>query len=206
MQTLLKDKVLVLIPETDTEQTELASWKADHQDHVLLVQVNKGSGLTLKELGSKEDACHEPFQVISNSPNPAARLISNFAATPFILDDRNYTSVESFWQGLKFTDESERQRIALLDGRQARTEGSKKGYGTTIFYQGQEVPVGTWQHWQLMAKACWAKFTQNEDAKAALLSTGSRPLVHCTRRDSRTIPGVIMAQIWTRIRNKLQDN
>lgn len=206
MQTLLKDKVLVLIPETDTEQTELATWKKIHQDHVFLVQVNKGSGLTLKELGLQEDVCNDPFQVISNSLNPAARLISNFAATPFILDDRNYTSVESFWQGLKFTDESERQRIALLDGRQARTEGSKKGYGTTIFYQGQEIPVGTWQHWQLMKRACWAKFTQNEDAKAALLSTGSRPLVHCTRRDSRTIPGVIMAQIWTRIRNKLQYN
>ncbi|MGB5634307.1 MAG: NADAR family protein [Waterburya sp.] len=206
MQTLLKDKVLVLIPETDAEQTELAIWKKIHQDHVLLVQVNKGSGLTLKDLGSKEDACNEPFQVISNSSNPAARLISNFAATPFILDDRNYTSVESFWQGLKFTDELERQRVALLDGRHARAEGNKQGYGRYIIYQRQEIPVGTWQHWQLMERACWAKFTQNEDAKEALLSTGSRPLRHCTRRDSRTIPGVIMAQIWTRIRNKLQDN
>jgi hypothetical protein len=206
MQTILKDKVLVLIPETDTEQTELATWKAEHQDYVLLVQVNKGSGLTLKELGSKEDVCKEPFQIISNSPNPAARLISNFATTPFILGDRNYTSVESFWQGLKFTDETERQRIALLDGRQARSEGNKQGYGTTIVYQGQEIPVGTWQHWELMKCACWAKFTQNEDAKEALLSTGSRPLRHCTRRDSHTIPGVIMAQIWTQIRNKLAEN
>ena len=39
---------------------------------------------------------------------------------------------------------------------------------------------------------------------AVLLSTGERPLMHRTRRDSRTIPGVVMADIWMRIRDGLK--
>jgi len=37
------------------------------------------------------------------------------------------------------------------------------------------------------------------------LSTGTRPLVHKTLRDSRNIPGAIMAEIWMRIRGRLVD-
>jgi hypothetical protein len=54
-----------------------------------------------------------------------------------------------------------------------------------------------------MDRACRAKFTQNWEARSALLATGGRPLVHRMRRDSRTIPGVIMADIWMRIRSSL---
>ena len=69
---------------------------------------------------------------------------------------------------------------------------------------GQEIAVGTWAHWQLMEQACRAKFSQNEEARAALLATGWRPLVHVVRRDSKAIPGVIMADIWMRIRAELR--
>jgi predicted NAD-dependent protein-ADP-ribosyltransferase YbiA (DUF1768 family) len=55
-----------------------------------------------------------------------------------------------------------------------------------------------------MERACRAKFEQNADARAALLSTGDRPLTHVVRRDSKTIPSVIMAQIWMRIRHDLR--
>ncbi|HEV8714964.1 MAG TPA: hypothetical protein VGX03_19310 [Candidatus Binatia bacterium] len=65
--------------------------------------------------------------------------------------------------------------------------------------------VGTYEHWALMREACWAKFTQHEEAQRALLSTGTRPLTHRTRRDSRTIPGVIMTDIWMRIRARLTE-
>ena len=63
--------------------------------------------------------------------------------------------------------------------------------------------VGTRDHWCLMERACAAKFTQNEVARAALRDTGSRPLEHRLRRDSRTIPGAVMADIWMRLRAKL---
>ncbi len=55
-----------------------------------------------------------------------------------------------------------------------------------------------------MFEACQAKFAGNLEAREALLSTGDRPLVHKTRRDSKTIPGALMADIWMRIRAHLQ--
>jgi hypothetical protein len=104
---------------------------------------------------------------------------------------------------LKFEKESERREIAQLDGPSARRAGQDKGYAPSFIYEGQTIPVGTWEHWRLMERACWAKFSQNDDARDALLSTGKRPLQHRMRRDSKSIPGVIMAEIWMRIRSKL---
>jgi len=73
-----------------------------------------------------------------------------------------------------------------------------------VTYRGESVPVGTWGHWRLMEAACRAKFAQNAEAASALVGTGDRPLVHRMRHDSRTIPGVVMADVWMRIRGGLR--
>jgi len=73
-----------------------------------------------------------------------------------------------------------------------------------VQYAGEEIAVGTYAHWQLMRRACAAKFRQNDDARAALLATGERPLVHRVRPDSRSIPGVVMADIWMALRTRLR--
>ncbi len=55
-----------------------------------------------------------------------------------------------------------------------------------------------------MARACRAKFAQHPGARAALLATGERPLTHRVRRDSLTIPGALMADIWMQLRKRLR--
>jgi hypothetical protein len=115
------------------------------------------------------------------------------------------TCVEAFWQSLRFPLE-ERARIAGLDGPAAKRAAGEQPYASTILYGGEAVATGNYDHWQLMRRACEAKFAQNDDARAALLGTGNRPLVHSVRRDSRTIPGVIMADLWMRLRTKLRQN
>jgi predicted NAD-dependent protein-ADP-ribosyltransferase YbiA (DUF1768 family) len=204
IRVLLKDNVLVLVPETAAENAEIAAWKSSRGDHVFCLRSSEGSNVEFRQLGPRLEVCREPLNVVSNSVDPIARIISNFAATPFELDSRRYRSVESFWQGLKFSDENDRRRLADLDGPQARSEGDKHGYGATVNYGGEDIVVGTSAHWRLMERACCAKFEQNAEARAALLSTGERPLQHVVRRDSTTIPGVIMAQIWMRIRKHLR--
>jgi predicted NAD-dependent protein-ADP-ribosyltransferase YbiA (DUF1768 family) len=177
---------------------------AGQMNHVFLLCQAPGIGLALRDLGPKELACQEPFQVLSTSTDPAAQLISNFTHTPFLLDGRQYESVEGFWQGLKFDDESERLRLAGLHGRDAMKAGRARSYGATVTYEGKFFRVGTWEHWRLMYWACRMKFRQHAAAREALLSTGERPLLHRTRHDSKTIPGVVMADIWMRIRRKLR--
>jgi predicted NAD-dependent protein-ADP-ribosyltransferase YbiA (DUF1768 family) len=205
MKVILKSRVVILVPESEEEQANVESWKTTQQGHVLGVTQNTGAGLTLTDLGPREDACNIPINVSSMSRHPADKFISNFARAPFILDGREYQSVEGFWQGLKFEKESDRRRVAQLVGGEARRAGQECEYGDTITYEGLAIPVGAWKHWELMERACWAKFTQSEEARAALLSTGERPLQHRMRRDSKTIPGAIMAEIWMRIRRKLRN-
>lgn len=208
MKVLLKDSLIVLLAETTEETNDLDRWYAAHRNHVLVVPADREPGkqsLELHDLGERVEACREPINVVSDSTDPRARTISNLAETPFELDGRRYRSVESFWQGLKFPLDADRQRIADCEGPRALSEGSRQGYGKTVAYGDAEITVGTWEHWQLMERASRAKFEQNAEARAALLATGNRPLVHRVRRDSRSIPGVIMAQIWMRIRRDIKD-
>jgi predicted NAD-dependent protein-ADP-ribosyltransferase YbiA (DUF1768 family) len=202
MKTLLQPDALVLVPENEAESAALAAWKAAHDGFAFAAVENAGTGATLTVLGPRADACREPINVTSGSPDPI-RLIANFAPTPFELDGERYACVEAFWQSLRFPL-AERPRIAALAGPVAKQESEKQPYGSHVVYGEQMIAVGAWDHWQLMRRACAAKFAQNEDARAALLGTGERPLVHRVRRDSRTIPGVIMAEIWMELREHLR--
>ena len=56
---------------------------------------------------------------------------------------------------------------------------------------------------QLNAGVAMGEATTMQGYWMALLGTGERPLVHVTRRDSRTIPGIVMADIWMKVRRGL---
>jgi predicted NAD-dependent protein-ADP-ribosyltransferase YbiA (DUF1768 family) len=200
MKTILSDRCLVLNPENSEEADVLTYWRSETADQVLVFDQNPEEGFAIKVLGYRVDVCREPINVTSKHPDEAIRTIGNFANTPFVLDGQYYQSVESFWQGLKVTDLTERRRVAMLSGAEAKSDSSIPSYNATFQYEGATVAVGTWHHWQLMKRACEAKFQQNNYAKDALLSTGNRPLVHEVQNDSKVIPGVIMADIWMSIR------
>jgi predicted NAD-dependent protein-ADP-ribosyltransferase YbiA (DUF1768 family) len=204
MRILRKDGLIVLIPEAEADTASLRALAADGADHVFHLIPQGTEGVALHDLGPRAEACAEPINVHSGMADDRLRLIGNFAATPFELDGRLYASAEAFWQGLKFTDEAERQRIAALHGPEAKAAGDLAPPHDTVVYRGRAVPVGRPAHWALMERACRAKFTQHATAREALMSTGTRPLEHRVRPDSVTIPGVIMADIWMRIRAKLR--
>jgi predicted NAD-dependent protein-ADP-ribosyltransferase YbiA (DUF1768 family) len=197
----LRKALLVVSPEHG-DATDLAGWLAAHSGQVFALREIKGGSASFHALGPKDDACRVPINITSRSPMPF-RLVSNFAQAPFVLDGQSYASVEGFWQGLKFPDDGDRRRLAALYGSAAKDAGFRAPPSDTFMYCGQAVRTGTFDHWQLMERACFAKFEQDQPARDALLATGTRPLVHQVRRDSRTIPGAIMAEIWMRIRARL---
>lgn len=203
MQVLLQNDRLIVIAESDAEKTELAAWKAMRSGHAFVLVGDQGAGACLAALGPQADACREEINVYSENPDPQIALIANLAPTPLTLDSVRYACVEAFWQSLRFPPE-ERPRIAEMDGPTAKRASYQQPYGTHVHYAGNAIPAGTFDHWQLMRRACLAKFEQNADARAALLATGDRPLVHRVRRDSRTIPGVVMADIWMKLRTRFR--
>ncbi len=203
MRVRLKEGLLIVTAESEDERRAVDEWAGRHEGRVFLLTPQDGQTVRLKSLGPRAQACREPINVTSRALDPGVRLISNFADTPFTLDGLRYRSVEAFWQGLKFPDLSKRREIALLHGEDARRAGFDAPGGETFEYDGHLIRVATPDHWRLMFRACREKFGQHTEARAALLSTGERPLVHRVRRDSRSIPGVVMADIWMRVRKRL---
>lgn len=205
MKVRLKPNLILVTAESAEELEYVARWASTMDDHVFALKLQDGQTFRLTDLGPRPDACRAPINVTSRHPDPAIQLISNFAHTPFELDGQTYGSIEAFWQGLKYPEESRRREIAPLFGQTARHTGFGAPPANRIEYRDQTVRYGTTEHWRLMTEACAAKFNQHPAAHEALLSTGERPLIHKTRRDSRSIPGVVMADIWMTIRRRLID-
>jgi predicted NAD-dependent protein-ADP-ribosyltransferase YbiA (DUF1768 family) len=182
MKVRLTDGLMIVTALTPDEHDELSQWAGQAEGHVFaLLRQPDGQTVRLTDLGSRADACQEPINVTSRSPEPID-LISNFAHTPFDLDGQRYASVEGFWQSLKFSDPAKQRAVAALYGGHARAAGSDARYENTLEYQGRTVRVGTADHWDLMEVACEAKFGQDSAARAALLTTRSRPLMHRAKR------------------------
>lgn len=221
MRIRLAGRYLTLTAESDTERSELLAIAGDVAGQQFRVDTINEDGLTFRaagpgkaELVKATRSNPDPVVAIESAPINIAfdatpmplRLISNLAETSFELDGRGYSSVEGFWQGLKFPDEADRQRLAELSGHAAKSAGPRAEPGERFVYEGREIVVGTADHWALMERANRAKFEQDEDARAALLSTGTRRLEHKVTPDSRTIPGIVMADIWMRIRDGLRES
>lgn len=203
MRPLLKESVLIVIPENEDESSTFQGFGARHSGRLFRF-TNTGTGLQFFDMGLEEIVCNKPINITSHTPAPLG-LISNFARTPFHLDGLEYVSVEGFWQSLKFDGTEERIRAAGLSGSEAKRAATGVEQRDVFDYGGEQIRTGTWGHWQLMRRACMAKFEQNEDARSVLLSTGDRPLAHKVKHDSRTIPGIVMADIWMRVRRRLRD-
>lgn len=205
MQVKLEDNTVLLVAETDAERAELAAWLAARTDRLFRLVPSRGSAVRLDDLGPDARLDEPAINITWNTAPKPFDLIANLAPTPFEVDGRPFASVEGFWQGLKFAEGAERDHVAGLAGHEARRAGGRVPYGETVTYQGKPARVGTIEHWALMEKACTAKFEQHEAARAALLSTAPRRLEHKVKVDSKTIPGVIMAEIWMRLRGRLED-
>lgn len=202
MKLSFRNDVIGLSAETEAER-EICALLMAADRNIFQLHCTSDRGLALAELGPEADARREPLN-ITHTVEARFQPVSNLAHTPFDLDGQHYASIEGFWQGLKFGDPADRRRIAKLWGAGARDAGKSAGQPASFDYGGETVVAGSPEHWCLMQKACEAKFGQNAEAGAALLATGQRWLTHKVRRDSRTIPGAIMAQIWTDLRAAIQ--
>jgi hypothetical protein len=118
----LKDTLLIVTAESDDARRSVAEWAGRHS-HVFVLAAQDGQTFRLTSVGPQAHACREPINVISRVSDPAVRLISNFAQTPFELDSLSYQCVEGFCQGLKFPDPARRLEIARLHGDEAKRAG-----------------------------------------------------------------------------------
>ncbi len=147
-----------------------------------------------------------PLNVVSNSTDEAARLLSNFAHTPFVLDNLRYHSVEGFYVSLKFSDAKKRREVAKLFGAEAKNAG-KSDKPTETTYGGVAIKMGSPEHHALIGRAIKAKVEQNPAVAQALLESYPRELVHDTGRPDHpktNFPATVFVKILTELRAELR--
>ena len=166
-----------------------------------------------------------PNEVILSKRNELG-LLSNFAATPFVLDGIRYASIEGFWQMMKFPGGQDdprnalgpwphtRGEVAQMTAFQAKKAGKKadqinKKHGIEwLSYQGNRIRyrrAHREMHYQLIRRAMIAKLTQNPDVLAVLLRTGTLKLKPDHHQSKHRTKAYDYHQIWMdlRARHKL---
>ncbi|MBK6735570.1 MAG: hypothetical protein IPG61_16135 [bacterium] len=160
----------------------------------------------------------EPINIIFRDGDPLS-LLSNLAATPFVLDDQHFASVEAFIQAIKYPEDgpkaARRHRIATLTGHAARRAGTNpnrkisrawaEGEEAWVYWAGRHILYQSESHAMLIERAIRAKFTQSTTALAVLRGTGNRALRHATGAPERrvtSLKAMELCRILTDIRTE----
>lgn len=167
-----------------------------------------------------------PGEVILSKRNELG-LLSNFAATPFVLRDKRYASLEGFWQAMLYPEgpndpramfpgiewKYTRAQVTQMVGFEAKRAGDlaeanmkKMGItwasleGTRFEYR----PSKPGRHYRLILAASWAKVRQNPDVKKVLLATGDLILKPDHHQEPNAPAAWRYFEIWMKIRKRLQ--
>lgn len=145
------------------------------------------------------------------SPWPG-NVLSNFADTPFVIDDVYCACSESFIQSLKLSDASEQQEFCSLQGQEAWEKGSENTeivFSTgKIWWRGVPYSLHSLEHFELVKRGLAAKFSQSEKAREALIATGDAKLTHVYGQrpgKKQSLPVDMFCQIVTELRYELRE-
>ena len=152
--------------------------------------------------------------IASNSTNETEARLSNLSYSPFVMDWRKYTSVEAFWQWLKFEDEETRLEIAEMFWYKSKywINFDKASKSKTFVYELVSYIVWSEEHHWLMKRAIRCKLEQNPEILKLLLETWNKKIIHCPTRkdwtpypDSTTIPAEVFSRIYMELREEFRN-
>jgi predicted NAD-dependent protein-ADP-ribosyltransferase YbiA (DUF1768 family) len=112
-----------------------------------------------------------PLNVASGAGEPIGKLLSNFAERPFVIDGKPYASVEAFYQGLKWPDNANREAVAKLAGKKAKSAARGATRSEKFEYQSRTYCFGSQEHHQLIKRAIRASLEQNPTILQQFLTT-----------------------------------
>ena len=98
--------------------------------------------------------------------------LSNFRPSPLEYDGLTFPSAEAAYQAQKTLDKEDRKRFEEYDPKKAKKEGRK----LVLRDDWDEVK------YEIMVSVVYAKFTQNNELKEFLISTGDEELLEDTTR------------------------
>lgn len=168
----------------------------------------------------------KPGEVILSKRNELG-ILSNFAATPFVLHGKRYASVEGFWQMMLYPEgprdpraramsvkwPHQREEVAQMTAFTAKAAGEigeanmrKLGIDWVTF-EGKRMPYRSMkpgEHYRLIVDAMRAKLQQNPKVREVLLATGHLILRPDHFEEPHAPPEWAYFKIWMELRAELQ--
>ena len=188
MQVRLKDGLIVVTADTDAERAALEPWAVAADGRVFALTHQDDRTFRLTDLGPRPEATREPINVTSRlgrPRDPPDLELRVLAVLPRRMPLRQRRRVLA---GLEVPRRGQAPRGRRAARRPSPRRRERADPADVIEYRGECVRVGTVDHWRLMRRACQAKFAQVDDARLALLGTGTRPLTHKTPRIAEPSP------------------
>jgi predicted NAD-dependent protein-ADP-ribosyltransferase YbiA (DUF1768 family) len=154
-------------------------------------------------------------------------ILSNFSATPFLLDGSRFASVEGFWQSLKYPEGKKdlrygddllpfsRKEVEQMVGFEAKKAGShasrlmKKHGVDWVSYQGKKMIYrerSKGLHYKLIFQAMKKKLMQNKKVREVLSKTKSLKLLPDHKTSPNDPPAWKYYQIWMQQRDNILNN
>jgi predicted NAD-dependent protein-ADP-ribosyltransferase YbiA (DUF1768 family) len=150
------------------------------------------------------------MNISSKGPWPC-NVLSNFAATPFVIDGVQCNSAEGFIQALKFPNLEMQKHTCSLVGIAAKKAGKSAAerirLRRKVWWHGKEFEFRSPEHFELIERALRAKFTQSDRAKRTLLATRDATLTHEVGQSANaltSLPATVFIRILYKIRAEVQ--
>lgn len=176
---------------------------------------------------SPDSANRSKGEVVLSKRNELGQF-SNLAPVGFTMDGIKYASVEGLWQGMKYPENANDERLknpsikwphtreevyAMTDfeAKDAGDEASaimKKLGIAWVTYQGQKIEYkgkDTQLHYELILEACRLKVAQNPDLQKLLLSTNDLKFFPDHKQDPKSPPAYFYHEIYMKIRAEIQN-
>lgn len=147
---------------------------------------------------------------ISSKSGYPAGMLSNFTPYTFTFRGREFCSIESLLQGLKFETPEKQDKIFKLVGKDAKRKGKEcKWYlDQTLYWQGTRMKRDSAEY-MAFVKEAFDALSENKDFQKTLLSTGNKTLCHTIGESDPTrtvLTEKEFCDILTDIRTRLQNN
>lgn len=126
----------------------------------------------------------QKINIMSNSKDPVARILSNLAVTPFSYGDYRFKCVEAALQGIKIANKAKREKVFKMNGMNSLKIGReitlavKDNEKRYVYWGNKKIPYNSQAHRLLIISFIREKVRQSIEVQQALVKTKGSFVYH----------------------------